>query len=200
MPQPRHHNRHSKPTRGGGRKFTNPRRLALAKDAEEDETWGYREGQNDIESSDEEEEREDVRKSKESKELKSKNSGSRNDGEEDEEDEDDTDDPISDIIGSENPNRAKKDNLRASEISNTPREMTRREREAAEKEAAKQRYWKLHLEGKTEQAKSDLARLAIIKKQREEAAIQRKAEAEAKAEALKAKLEKEGRKSRNKSK
>ena len=51
-------------------------------------------------------------------------------------------------------------------------------REAAEKEAARQRYWKLHLEGKTDQAKSDLARLAIIKKQREEAALQRKAEQE----------------------
>ncbi|CAG8790971.1 10354_t:CDS:2, partial [Dentiscutata erythropus] len=180
---------HKKPTRGGGHKFTNPRRLAIAKDAEEDDMWDVR--QNDIESSDEEEEEEKevVRKpkeAKESKEIKSKNSGSSND------DEDDSDNSISEIIGSENPNRAKKDNLRASEISNAPREMTRREREAAEKEAARQRYWKLHLEGKTEQAKSDLARLAIIKKQREEAAIQRKAEAEAKAEALKAKLEKEG--------
>lgn len=32
---------------------------------------------------------------------------------------------------------------------------------------------KLHLEGKTEQARADLARLAIIKKQREEAAKKR---------------------------
>ena len=32
----------------------------------------------------------------------------------------------------------------------------------------------LHLAGKTEQAKSDLARLAIIRKQREEAALLRK--------------------------
>lgn len=32
---------------------------------------------------------------------------------------------------------------------------------------------KLHLEGKTDQAKADLARLAIIKKQREEAAKKR---------------------------
>ncbi|CAG8500715.1 13479_t:CDS:2 [Acaulospora morrowiae] len=101
-----------------------------------------------------------------------------------------------DVIEIENPNRGKKDNLKVSDISNTPREMTRREREAAEKEAARQRYWKLHLEGKTDQAKADLARLAIIKKQREEAAIQRKAEAEAKAEAQKAKLEREGRKTR----
>lgn len=32
---------------------------------------------------------------------------------------------------------------------------------------------KLHLEGKTEQARADLARLAIIKKQREDAARKR---------------------------
>ena len=32
---------------------------------------------------------------------------------------------------------------------------------------------KLHLEGKTEQARADLARLAIIKKQREDAAKKR---------------------------
>lgn len=32
---------------------------------------------------------------------------------------------------------------------------------------------KLHLEGKTDQAKADLARLAIIKKQREDAAKKR---------------------------
>lgn len=32
---------------------------------------------------------------------------------------------------------------------------------------------KLHLEGKTDQARADLARLAIIKKQREEAAKKR---------------------------
>jgi len=51
-------------------------------------------------------------------------------------------------------------------------------REAAEKEAAREQYWKLHLEGKTEQAKADLARLALIRKQREEAANARKAKAE----------------------
>lgn len=96
--------------------------------------------------------------------------------------------------------------MKASDIKDTPREMTRRERylifianwnmlllpiyylliyiywwftrEAAEKAASQQRYWKLHQEGKTEQAKADLERLAIIKKQREEAALRRKAEQE----------------------
>lgn len=46
-------------------------------------------------------------------------------------------------------------------------------REEIEKQKAKERYMKLHLEGKTDQAKADLARLAIIKKQREDAARKR---------------------------
>ncbi|KAF9177523.1 heat- and acid-stable phosphoprotein [Haplosporangium sp. Z 767] len=65
----------------------------------------------------------------------------------------------------------------------TPIEMSRKEREAAEKEAAKQRYWKLHQEGKTDEAKADMARLAIVRKQREEAAARRLADAKAKVEA-----------------
>ena len=43
-------------------------------------------------------------------------------------------------------------------------------REAIEKEQARQRYEKLHAEGKTDEARADLARLAIVRKQREEAA------------------------------
>lgn len=46
-------------------------------------------------------------------------------------------------------------------------------REEIEKLKSKERYNKLHSEGKTDQAKADLARLAIIKKQREEAAKKR---------------------------
>lgn len=55
-------------------------------------------------------------------------------------------------------------------------------REEIEKQKAKERYMKMHLAGKTEQAKADLARLAIIRKQREEAA--RKKEEERKGEGL----------------
>ena len=43
-------------------------------------------------------------------------------------------------------------------------------REEIEKQKAKERYMKMHLAGKTDQAKADLARLAIIRKQREDAA------------------------------
>ena len=45
--------------------------------------------------------------------------------------------------------------------------MSRKEREAAEAAAAKERYMKLHAAGKTDEAKSDLARLKLIREQRE---------------------------------
>ncbi|KAJ3413738.1 heat- and acid-stable phosphoprotein [Chytridiales sp. JEL 0842] len=73
-----------------------------------------------------------------------------------------------------NPNKVAAKNLKASELStsdNVP--MSRREREAIEKERAKAAYWKLQEAGKTDQAKADLARLALIKKEREEAARKR---------------------------
>jgi Casein kinase substrate phosphoprotein PP28 len=66
-------------------------------------------------------------------------------------------------------------------------------REALEAVAATERYRKLHEAGKTDQARADLARLALIRKEREEKAKQRQAEAEAKAEAIRVKLETSGR-------
>ena len=54
--------------------------------------------------------------------------------------------------------------------------MSRREREEVEKQKAKAHYQKLHAAGKTEEARADLARLAIIRKQREEAAKKREEE------------------------
>ncbi|KAK9453856.1 casein kinase substrate phosphoprotein PP28-domain-containing protein [Dipodascopsis uninucleata] len=74
-----------------------------------------------------------------------------------------------------------------------PPRLSRREREAMEAAAAKERYWKLHAQGKTDQAKADLARLAIIRKEREAKAAERKAEQEAKATAQNAKLQAQGR-------
>jgi len=59
-------------------------------------------------------------------------------------------------------------------------ELSRREREEIERQRAKAHYQKLHAEGKTEEARQDLARLAIIKKQREEAAKKREEEKKAK--------------------
>ncbi|GJJ71196.1 hypothetical protein EMPS_03546 [Entomortierella parvispora] len=86
-----------------------------------------------------------------------------------------------------NPNRAAGNRIMKASDLTTPIEMSRKEREAAEKEAAKQKYWKLHQEGKTDQAKADMARLAIIRQKREEAAAQRLAEAQARDEAAAAK-------------
>ncbi|KAI1320029.1 hypothetical protein EDD11_002361 [Mortierella claussenii] len=88
-----------------------------------------------------------------------------------------------------NPNRAGGSKVMKASDLTTPIEMSRKEREAAEKEAAKQKYWKLHQEGKTDQAKADMARLAIIRQKREEAAAQRLAEAQARDEAAAAKAE-----------
>lgn len=101
-----------------------------------------------------------------------------------------------------NPNRVSQKNKKVTELDiEAPRELSRRERlvsdneenvyqtvltilnsltlvcvcsrEEIEKQKSKERYMKLHLEGKTEQARADLARLAIIKKQREDAARKR---------------------------
>lgn len=78
------------------------------------------------------------------------------------------------LIEIENPNRVSQKNKKVTEVDVTaPRELSRREREEIEKQKSKERYMKLHLEGKTEQARADLARLAIIKKQREDAAKKR---------------------------
>lgn len=65
-------------------------------------------------------------------------------------------------------------------------ELTRREREELEKQRSQAHYQKLHAEGKTEQARADLARLAIIKQHRAEAAARREAEKKEKEERKKA--------------
>lgn len=65
--------------------------------------------------------------------------------------------------------------------------MSRREREEIEKQRAQAHYQKLHAEGKTEQARADLARLAIIRQQREEARLRREAEQNKRNEAAKQK-------------
>ncbi|XP_054363666.1 28 kDa heat- and acid-stable phosphoprotein isoform X1 [Mirounga angustirostris] len=84
------------------------------------------------------------------------------------------------LIDIENPNRVAQTTKKVTQLDlDGPKELSRREREEIEKQKAKERYMKMHLAGKTEQAKADLARLAIIRKQREEAA--RKKEEERKA-------------------
>ncbi|PPQ65027.1 hypothetical protein CVT24_008175 [Panaeolus cyanescens] len=89
---------------------------------------------------------------------------------------DDDDDDDEDLI---NPNHVQK-KLTFKDLDAAP-QLSRREREAKEKEEARLRYQKLHLAGKTDEAKNDMARLAKIRAEREAAQAKRKAEAEAKA-------------------
>ncbi|MBN3306867.1 HAP28 protein, partial [Amia calva] len=85
------------------------------------------------------------------------------------------------LIDIENPNRVTQKTKKVTQLElEGPRQLSRKEREEIEKQKAKERYMKMHLAGKTEQAKADLARLAIIRKQREDAA--RKKEEERKGE------------------
>ncbi|XP_026785688.1 pdgfa associated protein 1b [Pangasianodon hypophthalmus] len=85
------------------------------------------------------------------------------------------------LIEIENPNRVAQKTKKVADIElEGPKQLSRREREEIEKQKAKERYMKMHLAGKTDQAKADLARLAIIRKQREEAARKKEEERKAK--------------------
>ncbi|KZM26735.1 uncharacterized protein EKO05_0009514 [Ascochyta rabiei] len=68
-------------------------------------------------------------------------------------------------------------------------QLSRREREALQAQQAKERYEKLHAEGKTDQARADLERLKLVKERREAEAARKKAEAEERAELDKEKAE-----------
>ncbi|XP_028311004.1 pdgfa associated protein 1b isoform X2 [Gouania willdenowi] len=88
---------------------------------------------------------------------------------------------VESLIEIDNPNRIAQKSKKVTQIElDEPQQLSRREREELEKQKAKERYMKMHLAGKTDQAKSDLARLAIIKKQREEAARKKEEEKKAK--------------------
>ncbi|GMY31933.1 28 kDa heat- and acid-stable phosphoprotein-like [Fagus crenata] len=85
------------------------------------------------------------------------------------------------LIEIENPNLAKSKNLKAKNVDmDKTTELSRREREEIEKQKAHERYMRLQEQGKTEQAKKDLERLAMIRQQRAEAAKKREEEKAAK--------------------
>lgn len=79
-----------------------------------------------------------------------------------------------------NPNRVVKKNKKVDELTTETPELSRREREEIEKQRAREHYQRLHAQGKTEEARADLARLAIIRQQREEAARKREEERKSK--------------------
>mmetsp|Transcript_6150 Transcript_6150/g.15857 ORF Transcript_6150/g.15857 Transcript_6150/m.15857 type:complete len:180 (-) Transcript_6150:788-1327(-) len=93
---------------------------------------------------------------------------------------------VAGLIEISNPNLQKKSGgVKARNVDmNQEVTLSRREREALEAQRAKERYFKLQKQGKTEQARKDLERLALIRKQREEAAKKR-AEEKAKKDAAK---------------
>ncbi|XP_061998885.1 uncharacterized protein LOC133716180 [Rosa rugosa] len=82
------------------------------------------------------------------------------------------------IIEIQNPNLLKqKKALKARDIDiGKTTELSRREREEIEKERSHEKYMKQQEQGKTEQARKDLERLALIRQQREEAAKKREEE------------------------
>ncbi|XP_028073542.1 28 kDa heat- and acid-stable phosphoprotein-like [Camellia sinensis] len=85
------------------------------------------------------------------------------------------------IIEIENPNLVKPKTLKAKDVDiEKTTELSRREREEIEKQKAHERYMRMQEQGKTEQARKDLERLALIRQQRAEAAKKRDEEKAAK--------------------
>ncbi|XP_037572361.1 uncharacterized protein LOC119454528 [Dermacentor silvarum] len=96
------------------------------------------------------------------------------------------------LIEVQNPNRVEKKPKKVAQLNEVEEEapqLSRREREELEKQRAKQHYQKMHAAGKTEEARADLARLALIRKQREEQARKKEEEIKAKEAERKAKAE-----------
>uniref|UniRef100_A0A336MXS6 CSON007093 protein n=1 Tax=Culicoides sonorensis TaxID=179676 RepID=A0A336MXS6_CULSO len=163
--------------KGRNRHFTDVEELEEERKKAEQKKW--RKKQDGEESSEEEEEASEKSEGSESEEE----SGS----------EDDTAAKgVHALIEIENPNRVqKKAATKVTQVSldgpsGSKPELSRREREELEKQRAQANYQKLHAQGKTEQARADLARLAIIKQHRAEAAARREAEKKEKEEKKKA--------------
>lgn len=100
---------------------------------------------------------------------------------------------VENLIRVENPNRVQKKTKKLSTLNETLEsvkpELSRREREQLEKRKAYLNYQKLHAAGKTAEARADLARLAVIKQQREKAAKKREQEKKQKELAQQKKME-----------
>ncbi|KAJ6797453.1 28 kDa heat- and acid-stable phosphoprotein [Iris pallida] len=85
------------------------------------------------------------------------------------------------IIEIENPNLVKPKTMKAKDANlEKTTELSRREREEIEKQKAHEHYMRLQEQGKTEQARKDLERLALIRQQRADAAKKRDEEKAAK--------------------
>jgi len=154
----------SKNYKGRSRHFTSPEEVEAQRAREEKEkAWKQRKNVED---------EDDEKESGDDSEEESSESSSGEEGEGAEEKKK----GVEGLIEIENPNRAvQKSKKTATEEGGEPEvekvpELSRREREEIQKQKARAHHEKMHAAGKTEQARADLARLAIIRKQREEQA------------------------------
>jgi hypothetical protein len=146
-----------KPT--GRRQFSTPEEM-LAGTSARPRTFKQAEAK---EEEEEEEERSEEESGEESEEESEKRKGTQG------------------VIEIENPNLVKPKNLKARDVDvEKTTELSRREREEIEKQKSHERYMRLQEQGKTEQARKDLDRLALIRQQRAEAAKKREEEKAAK--------------------
>ncbi|XP_023017344.1 uncharacterized protein [Leptinotarsa decemlineata] len=169
--------------KGRNRRFTNPEELEEERKKEEQKKrWRQQQGMSSSEESEDE--------AAGDKKI-SEGSESGSESEESSEDEDAKGKGVSKLIEIENPNRVQKKTKKLATLNSTDLDakptLSRREREEIEKQKAQAHYQKLHAEGKTDQARADLARLAIIKQQREDAKKRREAEQKEKDTAAKEK-------------
>ncbi|KAK4022549.1 hypothetical protein OUZ56_008011 [Daphnia magna] len=144
--------------KGRARHFTSPEELERQR-REDQRNWKAKEEEASGSDSDE---------------SKSDKSGSSS-GSESEEDSGNVKPPNT-TVDIENPNHVVKQAKKVGDLdvndASKP-ELSRREREEIDKQKAREHYQKLHAQGKTDEARADLARLAIIRQQREEAAKKR---------------------------
>jgi len=194
MPGPRGGRGGKKHHKGQRRHFTNEEDLAHSAEKEaRQKAWRRQKG---IESDEEEEEekKEDTGAAKEARGAPGDLPPS--DSEEESSDEDDKEAKpkgVAHLIEVSNPNRVREKTKKVAALASAEDiqgpQLSRREREELQKQQAAAHYRKMHLEGKTDEARADLARLAIIRKQREDAAKkkeeERKAQEAAKLEAEK---------------
>lgn len=148
--------------KGKRRVFTNPEQLEEdSKKEQRSQQWRESKEENSDQSSDESAESSD---SSENKNAKAKGPAA--------------------LVDVYNPNRQKEQAATDVNLYDKSK-LSRREREAIASERARQRYQDLHAKGMTEEAQADLARLAIVRQQREMAAKKR-LEAQKEKEAAKA--------------
>lgn len=162
--------------KGGRRHFTSEQELqANAAREAKDKEWREKKG---IASDTDEEEDEEKKKEKAAKkdedgigfESSSEESSS-------EEEEEGKAKGVQHLIDVANPNRIVKKTKKVTQLDEAAKpQLSRREKEELEKQRAKENYQKMHAAGKTDEARADLARLAIIRQQREDAAKKKDAE------------------------